>query len=250
MKYLLSLISILIQFLVSAQNVTAVVSQAQQLENNMNDEAAVAKYKQAVILQPSNIYALCKASELSSRIASRYKENPDRQSLFFADAKDYAAKALKVDPQNSEANFVMAMVMGREAISAGGKDKIMAVKDVKHYADLAVKYDPKNFKAWYILGKWYYEVSSLNYIERTAVKVFFGSLPNATISDAINCFERAKSISPSFVLNYLSLAKAYKKKDEEDKAKENLSVMVALPDQTQDDARLKSEGRSLLKKWN
>lgn len=236
--------------LLIAQGVSSYINQARQYEAAMNDELAFVKYKEALKIQPDNIYAICKASELCSRIGARFKNDNVKQADYFSAAKTYAQTALQLEPLNSESNFVMALVKGREAIIKGGKEKIMAVKDVKNYADLSIKYNPKNFKAWYILGKWYYEVSSLNYFERTAVKIVFGALPKAGISDAIACFEKSKSINPGFVLNYLSLAKAYKKKDEEPIARKNLALMIALPEQTQDDARIKSEGRALLKKWN
>lgn len=232
------------------QNVEEVLRRANQYEAAMNDGLALTKYKEAIKIQPANIYAICKASEICSRIGARLKADKVQQASYFQAAKTYAQTALKLDPASSEANFVMALVMGRDALDKGGEEKIAAVKDIKHYADLSVKYNPQNYKAWYILGKWYYEVSSLNYFERTAVKVFFGALPPAKIDDAINCLEKTKSLNPDFVLNYLSLAKAYKKKDEEAMAKRNLAYMISLPDKTQDDAAFKSEGRSLLEKWN
>lgn len=250
MQIIISISLLLVCRLLFAQDANEIISQAGQYETAMNDEQAIVKYKEALKIQPNNIYAICKASELCSRVGARFKGDKMKQADYFTAAKIYAQTALKLDPHNSESNFVMALVMGREAIIKGGKEKIMAVKDVKNYADLSIKYNPNNFKAWYILGKWYYEVSGLTYFERTAVKVFFGALPKAEINDAIACFEKSKSINPGFVLNYLSLAKAYKKKDEQSMAKQNLAFMISLPEQTQDDARIKSEGRELLKKWN
>ncbi len=232
------------------QNVNDLIRQADQYETVMNDVQAVEKYKEAIKFQPTNVYAICKASEICSRIGARLKTDKPQQTLYFQAAKTYARNALKLNPTASDANFVMALVMGREALEKGGEEKISAVKDIKHYADLSIKYNPQNYKAWYILGKWYYEVSSLNYFERTAVKVFFGALPAAKIDDAITCLEKAKSLNPGFILNYLSLAKAYKKKDDDAMAKQNLAYMFSLPDKTQDDAAFKSEGRGLLKKWN
>ncbi len=232
------------------QNLNDLIRQADQYEAAMNDLQAFEKYKEATKIQPTNIYAICKASEICSRIGARLKADKAQRASYFQAAKMYAQTAVKLEPASSEANFVMALVMGREALDKGGEEKIAAVKDIKHYADLSVKYNPQNYKAWYILGKWYYEVSSLNYFERTAVKMFFGALPPAKIDDAIACLEKTKSLNPGFILNYLSLAKAYKKKDEETMAKQNLASMFSLPDKTQDDAAFKSEGRGLLKKWN
>lgn len=215
----------------------------------MDDLQAVAKYKEALRLDPSNIYLLCKCSELCSRIGGRLKDDKIKQDDFYTAAKTYASTALRMSPSNSEANFVMALVMGREALRKGGKEKIEAVKEIKKYADLSIRYNAQNYKAWFVLGKWYYEVNNLNYVERTAVKIFYGALPDASIDDALTCFEKVKLIEPGFILNYLSLAKAYKKKDEENIAKENLMAMFSLPNKTQDDEKIKNDGKDLLKKW-
>lgn len=250
MKIIISICLLLITHISLSQNVGELIMQGDNYEAAMNDVKAVEKFKQVVKIQPANIYAICKASEICSRIGARLKNDKASQANYSRDAKTYAHTAVQLNPTNSEANFVMALVMGRDALEKGGEEKIKAVKDIKYYADLSIKYDPRNYKAWYILGKWYYEVSSLNYFERTAVKIFFGALPPAKIDDAINCLEKTKSLNPGFILNYLSLAKAYKKKDEETMAKQNLAFMFSLPDKTQDDAAFKSEGRGLLKKWN
>jgi len=231
------------------QDVNSIIKEADQLNASMNDAQAIIKYKEALKIQPSNIYVLCKCSELCSRIGGRLKDDKVKQDDYYGTARTYARAALRVNPRYSDANFVMALVTGREALQKSGKEKIEAVKDIKKYADLAIQYDPNNYKAWYVLGKWYYEISALNYFERTAVKVFYGPLPPAGIDDAIHCFEKTKSINPGFILNYLTLAKAYKKKDDEIAAKQNLMVMFTFPDKTQDDEKIKSEGRDLLKKW-
>lgn len=233
-----------------AQDISTVLKKAELYETSMNDAQAFIAYKEALKIQPSNIDALCKCSEISTRIAARLKDDKIKQDEYYREAKTYAQTALKINPFYSDANFVMALVMGREAIKKDGKEKIAAVRDVKKYADLALKYNPENYKAWFVLGKWFYEINGLNYFERTAVKLFFGALPAASIDDAINCLEKVKTLNPSFILNYLSLAKAYKRKDEEKIAKQNLMAMFNLPDKTEDDEKIKNEGRQLLKKWD
>ncbi len=248
MKILFLITFISFSHFLYAQDTSAIIKQAEQSETSMNDEQAFIEYKQALAIQPSNVYVLCKCSELCTRIAGRLKDDKAKQDNYYAAAKTYAQKALELNPFYSDANFVMALAMGREAIKKSGKEKIQAVKDIKKYADLSLKYNPQNYKAWFVLGKWYYEIDGLNYFERAAVKIFFGSLPPASINDAINCLEKVKSINPGFVLNYLSLAKAYKRKDENNLAKKNLLTMLNLPDKTEDDEKIKNEGRDLLKK--
>ncbi|MEO6188132.1 MAG: hypothetical protein ABIO82_07020 [Ginsengibacter sp.] len=250
MKFFIQLFFLLSFQFVHAQDISGLLKEAANYESTMNDEQAVSKYKEVLKISPDNLVANCKASELSSRIGARYNDDKKKQATFYTSAKTYAETAFRLNQQSSEANFVMALMMGREAMERGGKEKISAVKNIKIYADRAIKADPSNYKAWFILGKWYYEVSSLNYFQKTAVKVFFGAFADATVDDAIRCFEKSKALNPTFVLNYLSLAKAYEKKDNNDLAKQNLSVMISLPDNTPDDQKIKSEGRELFRKLN
>ncbi len=83
--------------------------------------------------------------------------------------------------------------------------------------------------------------------ERAAAKVFFGGLPSATLKESIAAYEKAKALNSKFLLNYLELAKAYKRNDDDDKAIQLLKVMPSLPNQTEDDALIKEEGKKLLK---
>ena len=251
MKFFLLILFTGAVVLCNGQDVMMVMTEAQKMEDAMQDVEALATYKRALSMDSMNVILLCKCSELSSRIGARIKDDETIQQQYYKAAREYARQALRLNPSLSEANFVMALVMGNQAMTAsGGKEKIAAVKALKKYADLAIRFDPQNYKAWFVLGKWYYEISDLNYFELTAVKVFFGALPPASFDDAVRCFERVKSLNSQFVLNYLALAKAYKKKDELSLARQNIHVMLNLQNQTEDDEGIKKEGRDLLKKWD
>ena len=123
------------------------------------------------------------------------------------------------------------------------------VKDIRHLADAAIKLNPNNFKAWHILGKWNYEVSNLSMIEKAATRVFYGGLPDASFTASINAYEKARQLNPNFSLNYLELAKAYKKNHQKQKAISLLKMMLPLPIQTEDDPRIKKEAAELIKSW-
>jgi tetratricopeptide (TPR) repeat protein len=143
----------------------------------------------------------------------------------------------------------MAIAVGRTVLIKSGKEKIRSVKDIKRYADIALKTNPNNFKAWHILGKWNYEVSNLNMIERSATIIFYGGLPDASLKNAIADYEKAKALSPSFMLNYLELAKAYHRNDDTKMAITQLQKLLTLPIQTEDDPRIKAEAQKLIQDW-
>ena len=246
----LSLLFLFITFFVNgiAQDINSFIVEANRLEEIPNEKGAFQKFKEVLKLQSVNLYALCKCSELCSRIGSRESDIKSRDNYFTAGVV-YAKMALKVSPSDDEANVAMAIAVGRTVLIKNAKEKISAAKDIKRYADNALKTNPQNFKAWHILGKWNYEISSLNMFERTAAKIFFGGLPDASFKYSIIAYEKAKAIKPSFLLNYLELANAYNKNDEKEKAIVQLQKLLTLPLQTEDDPRIKVDAQRLIKKW-
>lgn len=234
---------------VIAQDINSVIKEADRLEAIPDEKAAFQKFKEVLKMQPINLYALTKCSELCSRIGHREKDTKSRDNYYNA-AIIYAQTALKVSPLSDEANVAMAIAVGRTVLIKSGKEKIIAVKDIKRYADIALKTNPNNFKAWHILGKWNFEVSNLNMIERSATKIFYGGLPDASLKNAIADYEKAKALSPTFMLNYLELAKAYRRNDDTKMAIAQLRKLLTLPIQTEDDPRIKAEAQKLIQDWN
>jgi tetratricopeptide (TPR) repeat protein len=231
-----------------AQSIEALILQGDLLEKQMREEEAYQRFKEVVKLQPRNLYALIRCSELASRIGKRQPKE-ERQYDYYNAARIYAERAIKENPFDSEANMVMAVAFGRMALMKNGKDKVSSVRDIKTFAERSLQYNPKNFKAMHVLGKWHYEVSNLTAIERGAARILFGGLPKASFDSSIYFYEKARVLSPGFILNYLELAKAYEKNNKRTKAIELLKYIRRLPNTIYDDAIIKSEAAQLLEKW-
>ncbi len=237
-----------LNFNTKAQQVNVIIQDAERLEIIPDEKAAFNKFKEALNLSPQNIYVLTKCSELCSRIGNREANNKNRDAYYNA-AVFYGKKALAINPENDEANVALAIAIGRTVLVKSGNEKISAIKDIRRYAEMALKINPKNFKAWHVLGKWNYEISNLNFVEKAAIKVMYGGLPDASFKKAILAYEEAKAIKHNFMLNYLELAKAFKKNDERQMAITQLRYLVKLPLQTEDDPRIKAEALNLIKTW-
>ena len=249
MKRLVFLFLATLSFLYpSAQDVSALVKEADRLEAIPDEIAAYEKFREVLKIKPTNIHALSKSSELCSRIGKRQKDNALRDN-YYAAAKIYAETALKIDPNSAEASCSMAIALGRSTMSKSGKEKIQNAKDIRKYIDISLKADPNYFLAWHVLGRWQYEISNLNGLERGLVKILYGGLPPATLKQSIYAFEKARSLRPEFILNYFEMAKAYKDNNNKDKAIVALQIMLNLPNQTEDDPAIKANGRNLLKEW-
>ena len=140
----------------------------------------------------------------------------------------------------------MALAMGRIALISSGEEKVRAGKEIKTYAEKAIRLDPKIYKAYHILGKWQYEVSDLNPVEKFLMKMVYGELPAASLEDAKRYYEKSKQINPGFLINYLELARVYGKKEQYSKAREMINTMLSLPTSTSDDPRIRQLGKEML----
>src|SRR5215212_934265 len=181
-----------------AQNIAALIQQAQTFEKAFRDDEALKKYLEVLKYDPLNLDALCRTSELYSVIGKR-RPTKEEQKQYYKAGESYARKALKVNPNNAEANFAMAISMGRTALISSGKEKVAAVKEIKTYADKCIQLDPKNYKGYHVLGKWHYEVSDLNTLEKWIVKITYGALPPSSLEDAIKNYEISMRLAPGFL---------------------------------------------------
>lgn len=246
MKRLVFLFLATLSFLYpSAQDVSALVKEADRLEAIPDEIAAYEKFREVLKIKPTNIHALSKSSELCSRIGKRQKDNALRDN-YYAAAKIYAETALKIDPNSAEASCSMAIALGRSTMSKSGKEKIQNAKDIRKYIDISLKANPNYFLAWHVLGRWHYEISGLNFFERSIVKLFFGGLPSASYKESVAAFERSESLTPGFILNNYELAKAYNRNGENQKAISTLKHLLTLPNHTEDDSAIKEDSKKML----
>jgi hypothetical protein len=234
-------------FSLPAQDVNTLIKKADSLEAALKESAAYETFKQALKMDARNYYSLWKCSELCSRIGNRQATKVSKTDYFTA-GRIYAETAIKVNPNGADGYYAFAVAMGRKALIESGSERIKAVKEIKTNADKAVALNPNHGRAWHVLGKWHYEVSNLNGLEKAALKIIYGGLPKSSLSESIKCYEKAKQLEPVFALNNLELAKAYHRNDEDEKAILLLKQLPGLPAKTEDDVRIRAEGKKLLEK--
>jgi len=230
-----------------AQDVSRLLKEAVFYEAKFNDREALQNYQKILVSHPNHLTALCKSSELYALLGRR-QATKEKQIDFYTRAKTFAQRALNVNPRHSEANFVMSYALGRIALVSSGEEKIKIVKDIRAYAEKSIQFDVSNYKAYHIMGRWHYEVSDLNTVERWLMKMAYGSLPKSSLEIAIRNYEKSKQLNPGFLLNYLELAKAYDRKGEEKKPLDLLNTMMKLPPVSSNDITIKAEGKTLLEK--
>ncbi len=243
------LFSFFIGIITYAQDISALIKEGDRLERVPDEKASFRKFKEVLKISATNIYALNKCSELCSRIGQREINNIKSRSEYYLTAKIYAETSLKIDPNNSEANCVMAIALGRSTMSKSGKEKIINARELKRHVDASIANDPQNFKAWHVLGRWQFEISNLNTFEKSIINILYGGLPPASLKQSIYAFEKSRALRPEFVLNYFEMAKAYQKNNNTAKAIDYLKILITLPNQTEDDPEIKEKSKTLIIKW-
>lgn len=222
------------------------MAKADSLFENYDEEKALAAYNNILDEDPDNLSALWHASLLYSRIGNRLNDE-DEEKEYFNNAKDLAQRALDVDSTSAEANFVMAVAMGRMALIVGAKERVAASRDIKKFADRALEADAEHAGAWHVLGRWNYEIANLNFAERLAANVLFGGIPEgASTEKAVEHISKAIDLNPKFILYYYDLAKAYEELGEDEKAIKACRDGLNQPTLVPGDEDIKEDCRELI----
>lgn len=228
-----------------AQSADSQVTRAVQLEHSMHEAEALTVYKQILARDSQNLKALARASILLTREGMRQKASRDGKS-FYLQARSLSDKALRVGADDKEANLSMALALQQLSYLAGAKEKAAYIRDVKTYTDKALMIDSSYAAAWRVLGSWNYQVSSLGFAERAATKLLFGSLPAASIEEAIADFRRSHELDPSSIRSLYELAKTYHANGQDRQAMATLTQAIRLRPILQDDRGLQAQCRKML----
>ena len=249
-RYIITTISFLLCTCVfaNAQDVNILLKEASNFEKQLKEPEALEKYKQVIAIDPKNILGLVKCTELNCSIGARQTDKNTKIN-FYNEAQTCAQKALAADSNSADANYAMALVAGKMAeTEQEKKQSVEYVRQIKIYADKALAINPNHAKANYVEGKWHFEMVTLPFFKKAAVRTLYGGMQKGNIDSAIFYMEKCRTLDQYFVRNYLDLAKAYQYNNQPTNTLEVLNKLVKLPNRSADDAALKQEGQKLLDK--
>jgi hypothetical protein len=246
MKKLLSIVILFFVIAAKAQDVAVLLKEADNYEKQLKEPEALDKYKLALVADATNIKALVKVTELSDNIGARTINKNDKR-LMYESALAFAQRAYHADSANADANYAMAIASNKMTeVETENKKNVVYFKDVKLYADKALKINTNHARANFVEGRWHYDMATLSPVKKAAAKLLYGRLPESTIDSSIAYLEKCKELEPYFVVNYYTLAKAYKEANRPAKQMEILSKLVKLPTRTFDDIALKADAQKML----
>jgi tetratricopeptide (TPR) repeat protein len=219
-------------------------------EKEFNVEAALEKYELAIRQNPKNVEALTHASRMLSNMGGRLDKTERTLKLeFYERAKIYAEKSIAINPNHPESRLAYVISMGLQSeMATNPHEKVRLAQNIHNEATMILKLDSSFAEAYFILGKWQYELSRLNWMELMACRVFFGGFPEEINLDrALKYFNQAIRYKPDTILFLFGLASAQHALGENDKATQTLQKALSLPLSEPDDSLRKERCQNLLK---
>lgn len=203
-------------------------------EDRGETDAALKSYLEASQLAPTN-------AEILVHLAKMYCDemhtatNQAGAKAFAEKALDCGLQAVKSEPLSPEAHVCVAVCYAKQFPFSDNQTKINYSRQIKIEAEKGIELDPKYDLAYHMLGRWNYEVSSMNFFVKGLVKIAYGGLPKASRDAAITDFKKAIELAPNRIIHHLQLARMYHVTGKDDLVKSELEKCAALSPFDKDD---------------
>lgn len=194
------------------QTVDALIAEGDSLWDALQPAASIVPYKTALQQDQQRAEAWWKYARSQVAIAKQLDDD-DRETRdsIYGVARAYAQSALNLDADDAEAHFVLALVLGQQSRTRGGRERIKFAAEIYDAAAMALALNPDHDGALHVMGAWHAEVRRLSGLTRFFAKTLFGAgfLDRASWDSAATLLERAVEIKPSYIFHRLELARIY-----------------------------------------
>lgn len=249
MKPVLMVLALATTTPLAAQSTTELVSEGRSLAPT-DPKAALALFERAVARDSLDYEALWRAAVALVEIGQDTPDSvksPARDSSYLQ-AERLARRAASVHPERVEGHFVLAMALGRVALTKSKKDRVKYAVGIYGEATRALEIDPDHDGAHHIIGLWHAEARRTSGFNRFMAKNLLGGkiLGQSSWDKAIEHLETAVRIDPARIFHRLDLARVYVDRKRYRAAREQLERIAALPEREHPDARYRAEAAALL----
>jgi tetratricopeptide (TPR) repeat protein len=228
------------------QDVSTLIRKADQLDAEEQAGAAIDVLKQAEKISPNNPDVLIKLSQDYSDKIDAVRQRSEK--LHFANlCMEYAKKAVREAPDNSDAHVCLSIAYGKMTDFTDNKTKIEYSKVVKSEAERAVELNPKNDLALFILGRWNFDMATLNPFLKGVAQALYGQLPPASKEKSVEYFQRAIAAAPRRIMYHGAYAEALESMGRTQEAKAEWLKVQQLKPTDREDRKYLAEAEAKLK---
>ncbi|XP_041832048.1 regulator of microtubule dynamics protein 3 [Melanotaenia boesemani] len=151
------------------------------------------------------------------RLARAYSDmyesakNKQEKTSYALKGREEAEVALKKSGLNAECHKWFAVLTGLISEHESMHSKLKSTHILKEHLDRAIALRDDDPMCFYLLGRWCYEVATLDWLEKKAAAALYQSPPTCTLHDALENFLKAEELSPGFSKTVrLYIAKCHK----------------------------------------
>jgi tetratricopeptide (TPR) repeat protein len=225
--------------------VTTLLMRGDAQERQHHTRAALAAFRAAEQLEPDNVGVLLRMSKQYSDLITQAGSGADARN-FAERARQYAARAVELAPDNAKAHLSLAICYGKLTEFVGSRTKVEYSKIVHDETLRSIEFDPHDDFAWHVLGRWHYEVANISSMLKTVAKLIYGGLPAASNEEAIKHLKKASEIAPQRIIHHSELARVYRTVGRMDLAIKEWQAVAVLPATDHDEEKEKSEAETAL----
>ncbi len=231
---------------ISPPEVSGSLAQACLLREKLDEVGALAKYREALLQDSTNLDALWNASYLATILGAR---DSLHHSPLLDLGRHLAEKSMQQWPDHAESHFALAVNIAMSLKHMPIRQKMTAARDLREEIRHTLELDPRHAGAWFLLGRWQYAYATLGTFEKMTAKVFLGGIPaEATLENAEKSFRNALLTKPDEPLFHLDLARTLVAQGRKDEARTVLALAIHLAPRSGDDPRHFAAMHDLLKR--
>jgi tetratricopeptide (TPR) repeat protein len=230
---------------VHATEADDLIKAGQAAETAQDSRRALELFQQADRLRPNDSLILQKIARQYSDLVVDQPDNEGKKQ-YAQTALDYSLRAVAIDPRNPVNVLSLAVCHGKLAIYSDNRTKVQYSRLVREEAERALALDPNYAWAHHVLGRWHYEVASLNGASRFFVGVLYGGLPDASVEEGIRHLRLATELEPGELNHFLDLGFAYAVAKQPALARVQWERGLAMPSRGKHDEPAKQRAREAL----
>ncbi|XP_024423492.2 regulator of microtubule dynamics protein 3 [Desmodus rotundus] len=169
-------------------------------------------------------------------------EEVSEKKSYALNGKEEAEAALEKGNENADCHQWYAVLCGQLAEHEGIQRRIQSGFSFKEHVDKALALQPENPMGHFLLGRWYYQVAHLSWLEKKTAAALFESPLSATVQDALQSFLKAEEIQPGFSKSgRVYISKCYRELGQNSEARQWVKLAKELPDVTNEDSAFQKD---------
>jgi tetratricopeptide (TPR) repeat protein len=225
----------------------SLVDEALAAEARLDSARALELFQAADAAKPGDAFILQKIAKQYSDMVPDQTSDAAKKELATR-ALGYAQRSFELEPTNAVYALSLAICHGHLAVVGDVRTKVEYSRLIKDEAERSLQLDPTYAWAHHLLGRWHYEVASLNSVARFFARILYGGIPPASVEQGIAHLKQATELEPDELNHWIDLGFAYAAAGQKDAARAAWEHGLAMPDRGKHDPVAKRRARDALAK--